>query len=56
MHTLLSVPMGIQCSLSEKDGAMPGAADSYARKIRDLALRADLERGLKQFEKQVVEV
>jgi hypothetical protein len=56
MHTLLNVPMGIQCSLSEKDGAMPGAADSYTRKIRDLALRADMERGLKQLRKQVVEV
>jgi hypothetical protein len=56
MHTLHSVPMGIQCSLSEKDGAIPGAVDFYTRKIRDLALRADIERGLKKLGKQVVKV
>ena len=55
MHMLANVPMGILCTLSVEDGAIPGAADRYNRKIRDLAVRAEMERGLKAA-KQAVNV
>ena len=43
-----SGPMGILCTLSEHEGASPGAARAYERKIMDLAVRAELQQKLQQ--------
>eukprot|EP00548_Thalassiothrix_antarctica_P006548 CAMPEP_0194153900 /NCGR_PEP_ID=MMETSP0152-20130528/58409_1 /TAXON_ID=1049557 /ORGANISM="Thalassiothrix antarctica, Strain L6-D1" /LENGTH=555 /DNA_ID=CAMNT_0038859585 /DNA_START=45 /DNA_END=1709 /DNA_ORIENTATION=- len=48
MHVKAGVPMGILCSLTEKDGAIPGKARAYERKIQDLAIRAELQQKLQQ--------
>lgn len=47
-HEAAGQPMGIQCQLSPRGGAVPGAAAAYERKIRDLAARAELKRLLHQ--------
>lgn len=47
MHVKSGVPMGILCTLAVEDGAIPGHAEMYTRKIRDLAVRAQIQRGLK---------
>mmetsp|Transcript_39306 Transcript_39306/g.43957 ORF Transcript_39306/g.43957 Transcript_39306/m.43957 type:complete len:1082 (-) Transcript_39306:131-3376(-) len=49
LHQKASTPtkpqqMGILCRLTVKDGAIPGAAASYDRKIRALATRAELQK------------
>lgn len=46
MHVKASVPMGFLCTLTVNDGATPGAAEAYERKIHDLAVRAELQRSL----------
>ena len=46
MHVKANVQMGILCTLSEQDGATPGAARAYERKIQDLAVRAELQQKL----------
>lgn len=48
MHVKANMPMGILCTLSEQDGATPGAARAYERKIHDLAVRAELQQKLQQ--------
>ena len=48
MHVKANVSMGILCTLSEKDGATPGRAEAYERKIQDLAVRAELQQKLQQ--------
>jgi hypothetical protein len=48
IHVKANTPMGILCSLTVEDGATPGAATSYERKIRDLAARADLQKELQK--------
>lgn len=48
MHVKANVQMGILCTLSEQDGATPGAARAYERKIQDLAVRAELQQKLQQ--------
>jgi hypothetical protein len=50
-HELAAQPMGIMCRLTVEQGAIPGAAAVYDRKIRDLAARAELQRAL-QLRKQ----
>jgi hypothetical protein len=45
-HTKAGIPMGILCTLSEHEGAVPGAARAYERKIQDLASRAELQQSL----------
>lgn len=46
MHKQYGCPMGILCCLSVKEGATPGQAFKYERKIRDLAARAKLLKSL----------
>jgi len=48
MHAKNQIPMGILCTLTEEQGATPGASDAYDRKIRELAFRAEVQRGLQQ--------
>ena len=48
MHLKAKVPMGILCTLTVEDGATPGAAASYERKIRDLANRAELQKEMQK--------
>jgi hypothetical protein len=48
MHLKAQVPMGILCTLTEQQGASPGASEAYERKIRDLAFRAEVQRGLQE--------
>lgn len=52
MHRKAHCPMGILCTLSVEDGAIPGSADAYERKIKDLAARAELQRSLMQRKDQ----
>ncbi len=54
MHRKGHCPMGILCTLSVEDGAIPGAAELYERKIRDLAARAELQRALSQRKDQQI--
>lgn len=48
MHVKNNISMGILCTLSEEQGAVPGASEAYERKIRDLAFRAECQKGLQQ--------
>ena len=48
MHVKRGVPMGILCCLTEKDGATPGHAEGYIRKIADLAARAELQQRIQK--------
>ena len=48
MHAAAGEPMGILCQLTVPQGATPGAAALYERKIRDLAVRADLQKELQR--------
>ena len=41
--------MGIACTLTVPEGAVPGAAQAYEQKLSELALAADLTRSLKQI-------
>lgn len=45
-HTDANSPMGVLCRLTVEEGATPHAAESYDRKIRELAERAELEKSL----------
>lgn len=48
MHAKRGVPMGVLCSLTEKEGAIPGHAAGYVRKIADLAARAELQQRIQK--------
>lgn len=52
MHALAKQPMGILCQLSVRQGAIPGAAVVYERKIRKLVARAELQRALQDEQQQ----
>ena len=47
--------MGILCRLTVQEGATPGAANTYERKIRDLAARAELQKTLLEDKRERVE-
>jgi hypothetical protein len=47
-HTAIGISMGITCTLTTAQGAVPGSADLYYRKIQNLAERAELQRNLQQ--------
>lgn len=47
--------MGILCRLTVEEGATPGAATTYERKIRDLAARAELQKTLLEDKRERVE-
>lgn len=44
MHIKAGSPMGFLCVLTSDEGATPGMAEQYEKKIRDLAAMADLKR------------
>ena len=44
VHDQCKTTMGILCNLTVEQGAIPGAADAYERKIRALAVRAESQR------------
>lgn len=46
MHLKAGVPIGILCTLTVEQGAIPGASEKYERKIRELAARAELQKEL----------
>lgn len=52
VHEIHDEPMGVLCQLTLRQGAKPGAAAAYGRKIRELAARADLQRALQQERKR----
>ena len=54
-HHQVGSPMGILCRLTVAQGAVPGAAESYERKIRDLAARAELQKTLQEDKRERVE-
>jgi hypothetical protein len=55
MHTKAGSPMGILCRLTVDEGATPGAATTYERKIRELAARAELQKTLLEDKRERVE-
>jgi Tesmin/TSO1-like CXC domain, cysteine-rich domain len=57
-HAAAGHVMGVLCQMSVQEGAVAGAAACYDRKIRELAKRADLQRGhrLRQQEATSVEI
>ena len=55
VHLKAGVPMGILCRLTVEEGAVPGAAACYERKIRDLAARAELQKTLLEDKRERVE-
>ena len=44
VHDECKTTMGILCNLTVEQGAIPGAADAYERKLRALAVRAEAQR------------
>jgi hypothetical protein len=55
MHIKANAPMGFLCSLTVERGAQPGAAASYEKKIHNLAVQAELQRGAKLQQSQEIE-
>jgi hypothetical protein len=55
MHLKAGSPMGILCRLTVEEGAIPGAATKYKRKIRDLAARAELQKSLLEDKRERAE-
>ena len=55
MHTKAGSSMGILCRLTVEEGATPGAARTYERKIRELAARAELQKTLLEDKRERVE-
>jgi hypothetical protein len=54
-HEKVGCPMGILCTLTVEQGAVPGAVASYERKIRDLAARAELQKNIVEENKKRAE-
>jgi len=52
VHRRHCQPMGVSCSLTTSQGAVPGATAAYERKIRELAARADLQKALQRQRKR----
>lgn len=48
VHKKAGQPMGILCQLTVDEGATAGAASAYERKIKDLAVRADLQKEMRR--------
>ena len=44
MHVKSGVPMGFFCTLTVENGATPGASENYEKKIRELAIMAELKK------------
>jgi hypothetical protein len=55
LHDLHKTKMGILCTLAVDQGAVPGAAEAYDRKIRALAARAELQKTLLEDKKERTE-
>jgi hypothetical protein len=55
MHAKANCPMGILCQLTEEEGATPGAAAAYERKIRELAARAEVQKVLLEDKRERAE-
>jgi hypothetical protein len=52
LHVAAGCPMGVHCILAVEQGARPGSADAYRRKLRELAARADLQRELRDADRR----
>jgi hypothetical protein len=52
LHLSVGCPMGVHCRLAVEQGARPGSADSYRRKLRELAARADLQASLREADRR----
>lgn len=48
VHKKAGQPMGILCKLTVEEGATAGAASAYERKIKELAVRADLQKEIRR--------
>lgn len=51
-HDKANCPMGILCTVTVAEGAVPGASENYLRKIRDLASRAELQKTILEDKKK----
>ena len=47
--------MGVLCTLTVEEGAVPGASTTYERKIRDLAARAELQKSMSMSKRELAE-
>ena len=54
IHKKKNIPMGILCTLTVEDGAVPGAAANYDRKIQELASRAQLQKDMHKGKQDAV--
>ena len=54
VHEKHDQPMGILCRLTVEQGAIPGHAAAYDRKIRDLAARAELQKSINDDKRERV--
>jgi len=48
VHKKNGQPMGILCQLTVEEGATAGAASAYERKIKDLAVRAEMQKEMRR--------
>ena len=44
MHVKSGIPMGFFCTLTVENGATPGASENYEKKIKELAIMAELKK------------
>jgi hypothetical protein len=51
VHDQAKCPMGILCTVTVEEGAIPGAVEKYERKIRRLASRAELQKTMLEDKK-----
>ena len=52
MHLKAKSPMGFLFTLTIEEGATPGMAEQYVKKIRDLAAMADLKKEVQAQQQQ----
>jgi hypothetical protein len=49
-HEVNKVPMGVMCTLTENDGAIPGCSNKYEAVLADLAARAEMRAEMSRAE------
>jgi hypothetical protein len=55
LHVAAGSPMGVHCRLAVEQGARPGSAAAYRRKLQELAARADLQKEMREADRSAAE-
>jgi hypothetical protein len=55
LHVAAGSPMGVHCRLAVEQGARPGSAAAYRRKLQELAARADLQKEMREADRTAAE-